>query len=761
MDGGSATMDQCVVRYAGSGYPAVSKTGAGSLTLTNSTVSFSATNGIGIRDSSSSHALSNNSVINNSGSGVHILYVTGTVTLTGNTIAKNSTGIYCDTNIPIIGGSPGAGNNIFDNSIYGVQNTSDTVVNATYNWWGSPSGPYHPSLNPSGTGDRVSDNVDFGNFLTNQAVLIPVGQVSPTALAFGHVATLTTSVKQALTLTSTGEQPLTVTSVAKSGAQPTAFRIVSDLCSGKELPSGDTCTVELVFEPQTIGPMTASLAITTNDQITPIKSVPLSGYGAAPLPFVEPFDGAVSPIWSIINPDPALYSLTENPGNLRIATTNTDLYAGTNNVKNLFTLPLPGGLNRYMVTARLFFPVTPDTNYQQGGIVLLGEQNNAPDLDNYLRAQYVYFNGTRFETAFDINGIPTTFPGPDITGIGPTTPVWLRIIKDGTTYRALSSTDGVTFTLINTFSVPGEMFYAGVHALNGTVAAASIPVDFDSFEVTPLPAIGLSPTVVPFGSHYLGATAPHQDLTISNSGSGNLVITTLPLTGSGAFSLGEGTCGPLPITVVPQGSCNLTVTLSTATSGNFSATLGIGSNDPDFPSKDVSLSGTIVAPRFSMTITGSGGGSVNSVPPGVHCDGGTCEGPYTAGPATLKATPNGDSVVGTWGDACSSCSGTVCAITVTGDTSCRISFTFVKPARVVGGNDYDSLQAAYDAANTGATILAREYTFLGDLTCNLVKNVTIKGGYNQTYTTQRGYSIIKGSVTVKKGHVTTDRLQIN
>ncbi len=40
------------------------------------------------------------------------------------------------------------------------------VLDARYNWWGDPSGPYHPTLNPTGRGDHVSDNVLFEPWLT-------------------------------------------------------------------------------------------------------------------------------------------------------------------------------------------------------------------------------------------------------------------------------------------------------------------------------------------------------------------------------------------------------------------------------------------------------------------------------------------------------------------------------------------------------------------------------------------------------------------
>ena len=58
--------------------------------------------------------------------------------------------------------------NIFDNIGYGIRNESslNPLVNAENNWWGDASGPYHPSLNPGGLGDTVSDYVDFEPWLS-------------------------------------------------------------------------------------------------------------------------------------------------------------------------------------------------------------------------------------------------------------------------------------------------------------------------------------------------------------------------------------------------------------------------------------------------------------------------------------------------------------------------------------------------------------------------------------------------------------------
>ncbi len=49
----------------------------------------------------------------------------------------------------------------FEGNGYGVYNNSSLDIDARYNDWGDPTGPYHPTLNPSGRGDGVSDHVIF------------------------------------------------------------------------------------------------------------------------------------------------------------------------------------------------------------------------------------------------------------------------------------------------------------------------------------------------------------------------------------------------------------------------------------------------------------------------------------------------------------------------------------------------------------------------------------------------------------------------
>jgi parallel beta-helix repeat protein len=61
---------------------------------------------------------------------------------------------------------------------YAVWNETGVVTITAENcWWNDPTGPYHPTLNPDGLGERVSDNVDFDPWISQSSKPI-MGDVS-------------------------------------------------------------------------------------------------------------------------------------------------------------------------------------------------------------------------------------------------------------------------------------------------------------------------------------------------------------------------------------------------------------------------------------------------------------------------------------------------------------------------------------------------------------------------------------------------------
>jgi len=91
-------------------------------------------------------------------------------TITNTTISGNVVGIYLTSPSP---GNEAHYNSINNNTEYGISATNNggVTINAAYNWWGNHSGPYHPSKNPSGKGDNITNYVLFTPFFSTTQLL--------------------------------------------------------------------------------------------------------------------------------------------------------------------------------------------------------------------------------------------------------------------------------------------------------------------------------------------------------------------------------------------------------------------------------------------------------------------------------------------------------------------------------------------------------------------------------------------------------------
>ncbi len=154
---GSGTLAHCTVRYAGDwDSVGVLKTGSGDMTMTNCTMSNVAGDGLRIDGSTGQHGITGCSFTENN-NGVLVRNQTSTITLSDSQIKSNTT--------------------------YGVLNQGTIDVDARGCWWGDDTGPYHPVLNPDGTGNEVSDKVLFEPWKTSAPAVSsvqygPAGQVT-------------------------------------------------------------------------------------------------------------------------------------------------------------------------------------------------------------------------------------------------------------------------------------------------------------------------------------------------------------------------------------------------------------------------------------------------------------------------------------------------------------------------------------------------------------------------------------------------------
>jgi len=99
------------------------------------------------------------------GHGAWAMTLSGKVSVTHNRIYRTG-----GSDLPTVYASdpgPVLRENIIYQNLKGVGTDLGEYLDARFNWWGDASGPYHPTLNPLGQGDEVSDGVDFDPWYTD------------------------------------------------------------------------------------------------------------------------------------------------------------------------------------------------------------------------------------------------------------------------------------------------------------------------------------------------------------------------------------------------------------------------------------------------------------------------------------------------------------------------------------------------------------------------------------------------------------------
>src|SRR5207245_1559512 len=118
------------------------------------------------------------------------------------------------------------------------------------------------------------------------------------------------------------------------------------------------------------------------------------------------------------------------------------------------------------------------------------------------------------------------------------------------------------------------------------------------------PAVTLAPTNLAFGDQRLSTTSPVQTVTLTNSGTATLSITSIALAGlnPGDFAIAAGTTCTNGATVVAGASCLLNLTFTPTAASARTATVTITDDAASSP-QSVSLAGTGIVPAVTLAPT--------------------------------------------------------------------------------------------------------------------------------------------------------------
>jgi hypothetical protein len=123
-----------------------------------------------------------NIISGNANDGILVQYQ-GADTITGDSITGNPTGILVGYDASSTCIVTARYNDLSGNSLAGVtsiQTNPSYAVTATYDWWGSATGPHDPANNPGGTGSAVSANVIYNPWLPSIAPPVFSALAGPT-----------------------------------------------------------------------------------------------------------------------------------------------------------------------------------------------------------------------------------------------------------------------------------------------------------------------------------------------------------------------------------------------------------------------------------------------------------------------------------------------------------------------------------------------------------------------------------------------------
>jgi hypothetical protein len=157
-------------------------------------------------------------------------------------------------------------------------------------------------------------------------------------------------------------------------------------------------------------------------------------------------------------------------------------------------------------------------------------------------------------------------------------------VRTGTTVvRATDTAPGNATTTVITGLTNGTSYNFRIQAVN---AQGSSALSSSSNNVTPVGALVGALANVNFGRRPVNSTTT-TTLTVTNTGTVALNVSSVTIGGSSTFTASLGTCSA---PVAAAGSCTLNVTFHPTVAGTFAGTLTVNSNADNNP-RTVTLSG--------------------------------------------------------------------------------------------------------------------------------------------------------------------------
>ena len=435
-------------------------------------------------------------------------------------------------------------------------------------------------------GATSPDNVN----LLGSGVKAPAPIPSASSINFGDVVRGTTAVQP---LTVRNEGPLSSLPLGPLSASGD-FAVQADTCSGTTLApagqAGDSCTVNVVFAPTTVGPATGTLTIPGASGF-PATSVALSGEG------LEPATLTASPTHLAFGVQTTATTLAVTVTN--IGAPGQDAQIGTASVTGTLT-PQQFGIDvdgcsgttlASQATCQISVTFDPDAEgvdtgsldipYNSGRILNVALSGRGGNPVDYITPASLSFgnigigssSAPQTVTVTDNSGIAL-----DIASVSSNDPAF-SVQNDNCSGTTVAPSGNCTFEVVFNAITRGHK----VSTVDVISNSASSPdqVAVDGYGLAP-PELHLSEPTVDFGAVAPGSSSS-ETITVTNYGDEDLVIGTLSLGPvMPDFALSADGCSGA--TLAAGANCSFTVDYSPSGPGQVSSAVTLPSNAANSPS---------------------------------------------------------------------------------------------------------------------------------------------------------------------------------
>ncbi len=411
---------------------------------------------------------------------------------------------------------------------------------------------------------------------------------------------------------------MTISSIGVTGANAGDFA-QTNTCpvSPSTLAAGANCTISVTFTPTAAGARAANLSVADDAPGSP-QTVALSGTGVAAAPAVSLSPTSLAFGQQPVGTSSASQNVTlTNTGtaaltisSIGLTGTNSGDYAQTNTCP---ISPATLGVGANCTISVNFSPTAAGSRTASVSI-----SDNAPGAPHT-----VGLTGTGTRPAVTLTptslGFGTQLVGTSSaaqsstlqnTGNAP-----LVISSIGLTganagdFAQLSDCPlspstlavGASCTISVTFSPTAAGSRTASVTISDNAPGAPHAVALSGTGVAAAPAVSFSPTSLGFGNQLVGTTSSAQDVTLTNSGTAALTISSIGVTGANAGDYAQtNTCPLSPSTLAVGASCTISATFAPSASGARSAAISVADDAPGSP-QTVALSGTGTAPAVGLT----------------------------------------------------------------------------------------------------------------------------------------------------------------